>query len=140
MSSTGLDTFDATVQESNELLKAIEKEFGWEGHRDLSYDALRAVLHTLRDRLTVEEAADFASQLPMLIKGLFYDGYRPAKMPVKMDKEEFFEEVRRKFPLSMEHSTQDLIRGVLSALGKYVSKGEMKEVKDILPGQLSHFL
>lgn len=46
--------------------------------RQMAYHALRGVLFTLRDRLTVEEAAHFASQLPLLIRGIFYEGYRSA--------------------------------------------------------------
>jgi uncharacterized protein (DUF2267 family) len=34
------------------------------------------VLHALRDRLTVEEASDLAAQLPMLIRGLYYETRR----------------------------------------------------------------
>jgi uncharacterized protein (DUF2267 family) len=132
--------FEKTFQETNELLKEIEKEFGWEGQREIAYDALRSILHTLRDRLTVEEAADFSSQLPMLVKGVFYDGFKPAKMPIKMDEIEFVEEVMRRFPLSMDYSTKDLIQGVLLALSRYVSEGEMKNVIDILPGRLASYI
>ncbi len=111
--ATNVATLDTTIQETNVLLKDIEEEFGWEGQREAAYDALRAVLHTLRDRLTVEEAADFSAQLPILIKGIFYDSWQPASMPVKMDKEEFFEEIRERLPRPVEQSAEDLIQGVL---------------------------
>jgi uncharacterized protein (DUF2267 family) len=67
-------------------LKQIETELGWENHRNMSYAALRPVLHALRDRLTVQEAADLAAQLPLLVKGIFFDGCRLAfpKKYIKM--------------------------------------------------------
>lgn len=44
--------------------------------------ALRSVLHTLRDRLTVEEAADLSAQLPLMIRGIYFDAWTPATAPV----------------------------------------------------------
>lgn len=137
MSETNVDILDRTIQQTNAFLKLIEQEFGWIDEPEIAYDALAAVLHTLRDRLTVEEAADFASQLPLLIKGVFYEEYKPSKMPVKMDRDAFFNAVRQKFPLSMEYQTEELVRGVLHALGTFVSQGEMKDVKTTLPKDLA---
>lgn len=46
--STGFNTFDDTVQKINDMLKLIEQQLGWKDRRNLSYSALRAVLHALR--------------------------------------------------------------------------------------------
>lgn len=75
MSGTGFRVFDSTVQKTNVVLRAIEEAYGWPADRRIqSYTALRAVLHALRDRLPVEESADVAARLPMLLRGLYYDG------------------------------------------------------------------
>lgn len=47
-----------------------------------AYHALRAVLHTLRDTLAPDEAMDLASQLPTLIRGIYFEGYHLADKPV----------------------------------------------------------
>ena len=73
---TGLDVFDTTVQKTNVWLKDIMQELGWED-RHKAYMGLRTTLHALRDRLTPEEAAQFGAQLPMLIRGLYYEGWTP---------------------------------------------------------------
>ena len=70
MSSTGLEVFDKTIQTTNSWLNEIGEDLGPDRQR--CYNALRAVLFALRDRLTVEEAADLSAQLPMLIRGIFY--------------------------------------------------------------------
>ena len=74
--STGLDTFDKTVQESNLWLKDVMKRLDTRD-RHHAYSTLRAVLHALRDRIGPESAAHLGAQLPMLLCGLFYEGLGP---------------------------------------------------------------
>jgi uncharacterized protein (DUF2267 family) len=73
MSATGLEVFDETLQKTSIWLKEIEQAIGPDRHR--AYHALRAVLHCLRDRLTVNEAAQLADQFPMLIRGIYYEAW-----------------------------------------------------------------
>jgi Uncharacterized conserved protein (DUF2267) len=62
VSSTGYKTFDTTLEKTNGVLKHIEESYGWpKDLRNQSYSGLRAVLHTLRDRLTVEETAHLSA-------------------------------------------------------------------------------
>ena len=65
---TGLDVFDTTVQKTHIWLNEIMQELGWED-RYKAYLGLRTTLHALRDRLPIEETAQLAAQLPMLIRG-----------------------------------------------------------------------
>jgi Uncharacterized conserved protein (DUF2267) len=43
--------------------------------------ALRSVLHVLRNRLTPEQAVHLGAQLPLLVRGIFYEGWRIAGKP-----------------------------------------------------------
>src|SRR5690606_20300263 len=97
VTTTGLDVFDRTVHATNVWLKEVMEELQWD-NRHRAYEALRGTLHTLRDQLTVEEATDLGAQLPMLIRGLYYEGWNPSKTPTKeRRKEEFLHHVREAF-------------------------------------------
>ena len=59
-----------------------------------AYSLLRAVLHAVRDRLTAEEVAHLGAQLPMIVRGFYFEGWRPALAPNDYATEEaFFEQV-----------------------------------------------
>lgn len=63
-----LPVFESTLQKSNLWLKDLSTKMGSASSQE-AYQALRTVLHALRDRLTVDESAEFAAQMPMLIQG-----------------------------------------------------------------------
>lgn len=141
MPMTGLSTFDATVHKTNQVLKDIEAAYGWpKERRNQSYAALRAVLHALRDRLTVQEASDLASQLPILISGLFFQNWNPSKVPMKMRREEFLERVRHDFTFELEGGTEALVKTVFTALSRYVSEGEFEDIRAIVPKDMVDLL
>lgn len=88
MSATGLDVFDKTLQTTNIWLKEIMEVIGQDRQR--AYRVLRAVLHALRDRLTIDETAHLGAQLPLLVRGLYYDQWHPAGKPERMRHAEEF--------------------------------------------------
>src|SRR5438270_9550008 len=71
MSTTGLDVFDKTVQTTNIWLDEIMAVMGPDRH--VAWHILGAALRTLRDRLPLDEAAHLGAQLPLLVRGLYYD-------------------------------------------------------------------
>ncbi|MGH3376198.1 MAG: DUF2267 domain-containing protein [Actinoallomurus sp.] len=138
MSKTGYPSFDTTVDKTNRILKMIEDAYGWpKERRKQSYTALRAVLHALRDRLTVDETADFAAQLPMLVRGIYYDGWNPSKVPKKMHRDDFLEQIRNEVPYQVEGGVAGLVTTVAQALRLYVTDGEWEDVKAGMPKDLA---
>src|SRR3954447_17888829 len=79
MSASGLEVFDRTLQTTNTWLGEIMHLL--ETDRHVAWKVLSVVLHKLRDRLPVELTAHLGSQLPLLVRGVFYDQYQPAKQP-----------------------------------------------------------
>jgi uncharacterized protein (DUF2267 family) len=82
MSTTGLDTFDRTIHETNHWLRIVMTELKTDNRRQ-AYAALRAGLHALRDRIGPENAVHFGAQLPILLRGVYYEGWRPAETPTR---------------------------------------------------------
>jgi uncharacterized protein (DUF2267 family) len=80
MSETQVSALDHTVQETNVWLKELAEDHAL-GDRPHAYSALRAVLHALRDRLEPEQAVHLGAQLPLLVRGIYYAGWRPADTP-----------------------------------------------------------
>jgi uncharacterized protein (DUF2267 family) len=141
MSDTGYAALSSSVDKTNQVLADIEAAYGWpKDRRNQSYAALRTVLHGLRDRLTVEEASDLAAQLPMVMRGLFYEGWKPSHVPVKMSREEFLERVRREFRYEVEGGTGVLVQRVLHALRRYVTEGEWDDIRSSLPKDFATLL
>ena len=82
MSATGVTVLDHTVQQTNGWLKAVEAELELENRQD-AYRALRAVLHALRDRLPPEVAIKLGAQLPILVRGFYYENWHAAGTPTR---------------------------------------------------------
>jgi uncharacterized protein (DUF2267 family) len=133
MTSTAVPPFESTIHTTNAWVKELLDELGWQD-RHRAYQALRAVLHALRDRLTVEETADLGAQLPMLVRGLYYEGWRPAGKPVKgHNREEFLAPIAAAFRDEPDIFPEEVVWGVLKVLQRHVSAGEIADVKHIVP-------
>jgi uncharacterized protein (DUF2267 family) len=133
MSMTGLEAFDATVHKTNAWLKELMQELNM-GDRQKAYLAMRAVLHALRDRITVEQVAQFGAQLPMLVRGFYYEGWDPTGKPLKVrHQEEFFAQIGREVS---KDSRVRLANAVFALLARRVSEGEIQDVKHVLPAEL----
>lgn len=97
MSANHPQVFDSTLQKTNIWLKQLNELLHWDDNQK-AYHGLRAVLHVLRDRLPVAEAAHLGAQLPMLVRGFYYDCWKPAATPVKIKTpQEFYDAVREQF-------------------------------------------
>lgn len=137
--TTGLDVFDQTLEKTNQLLHNIEIELGWEKHRHQTFQILRAVLHALRDRLSVSDAANFSAQLPLLLRGVFFEGWGPEAVPMKMDASDFIERVRCEIFLDLNIPMLDLIRVVLGQIFYMMDPLEQEKIKKSLPEDFGEF-
>lgn len=131
--TTGHPTFDHTVQEANRWLKATAQELHLEERRH-AYSALRATLHALRDRLPPETSVHFSAQLPMVIRGLFFEGWRISGKPTDEHTiDTFCSRIATELPASFPMDPATAARGVLEVVFKELGSGEVAKVIDQLP-------
>lgn len=134
--TTGIDVFDTTIQKTNVWLKDLMEELGWDDKRR-ALSALRSVLHSLRDRLTIEEATDFGAQLPMLIRGFYYEGWDPSGKPMKMrHKQEFFDLVQDQLINETPEDVERIVRAVFQVVQRRIDEGEIEDIIAMLPADL----
>jgi uncharacterized protein (DUF2267 family) len=136
MSTTGLDVFDTTLQKTNNWLNHLMQMLAWQDkHR--AYLALRATLHALRDRLTVDEVAQLGAQIPMLIRGFYYEGWDPSGKPLReRHKEQFLARINQEFRSDDCIDPEQVARAVFTVLAQRVTEGEIKDVKQVLPEEI----
>ena len=137
--STGLDTFDKTVQESNLWLKDLMERLGtYDRHH--AYSTLRAVLHALRDRIGAENAAHLGAQLPMLLRGLYYEGWDPTGKPTKERHEAaFLAHIARELPRADEGEVEQGTFAVFDVLSKRIDRGAAVKLAGMFPQDLRKF-
>jgi len=134
MGTTGLDVFDSTVQQTNVWLKEIADDLHWDDRRR-AYIALRGTLHTLRDYLVTDEIAHLAAQMPLLVRGVFYEGWDPAQTSnPRRGRDDFLGRVSAEFARA-DHGIDSLrvTRTVLRVLMAHVAAGEVDHVRRLLP-------
>jgi uncharacterized protein (DUF2267 family) len=133
MSEPNPSIIEHSVEKAHIWLKEVAAELGDED-RQAAYRALRAVLHTLRDRLTVDDAANLAAQLPTLIRGIYYEDWDPSGTPLPIhDVETFLDHVVMEGRMSGETEASVAVTGVARVLRAHVSPGEIDHVLSVLP-------
>jgi len=137
MQSTGVSALDTTIQKTNMWLKEVMEELGWDD-RHRAYLALRSVFHSLRDRLPIEEATDLGAQLPMLVRGFYYDAWNPSGKPIKFNKDEFLSNFRQQFA-SENIDEEKITQAVFKVIEKHIADGEIEDIKSALPHDLKEF-
>lgn len=139
MSMTGLPVFDTTLQKTNLWLHELMEDLDMDD-RHRAYQALRGVLHVLRDHLPLAQAAHLGSQLPMLIRGFYFEGWRPTAQNTKAHSpDKFLEAVAEYFPNDPEIDAERIVRSVFALLASHLPGGEIEKITGVLPKRLRHF-
>jgi len=136
MSAVGLESIDRTVQLTHLWINDLDARLGWENkHR--SYRLLRTVLQALRDWLMIDEAVGLGAQLPELLRGVYYEHWRPATTPVKKrSKADFIARIDDAFKADPIVSTPDAVSTVFAVLSDRITGGKIAHVHHALPADI----
>jgi uncharacterized protein (DUF2267 family) len=134
--AVGVPVFEKTLEKTNAWLAELETLMNWHD-RHQAYLALRAVLHALRDRIMPDEVAQLAAQLPMLIRGFFYEGWHPAHKPLKYrHKQEFLDQIIMEAPALEGDELERVVTAVFAILASELGSGETNQVRALLPPEV----
>lgn len=133
MSASGLEVLDTSVQKTHIWLKEI-MECLETSDRHQAFMGLKVTLHALRDRLSIEEAAQLGAQLPIIIRGIFYEGWRPTAKPDRATSwETFMKPVYLAVCQDGSFTPEQIVSAVFDVLSRHVSRGEIADVVGQLP-------
>lgn len=101
---------------------------------------LRTVLHLVRDHMMVDELAQFSAQLPLLIRGMFFEGWVPKRTPVRERRaDEFLAAIEKEMGDTSEFRGTGDIRATFELLNAHLTAGEIEDVRVSLPEDIRSF-
>jgi uncharacterized protein (DUF2267 family) len=134
-----IDVIETTVQKTYRWIRELDEELHGVGRRE-AYQVLRGFLHTVRDRLIVDEAAQLAAQLPMLVRGIYYEGWDPSKAPQKMDADEFLATFFVGAAMNVDQDPLPALQAAARVMRRHVTPGETSDVFGSLPHDIRELL
>jgi len=130
--------FLAAVEKATLWMKDLERSLGAEDPQT-AYQACRAVLHAVRDQLSPEESSHLTSPLPLLIRGIYFEGWNPASnKPPAQNATEFFQLVMAYHGEMAILDAETMTEAVLFMLAVKVSASDLRSIKSMLPPYLSY--
>lgn len=139
MPESSVAAFETTVNKTHQWLKQMQKH-GDFADQAQAYAALRAGLHAIRDRLRPEEAAHLGAQLPMLVRGIYYEAWRPAAAPADVRTEqEFLADVRARLGRDDIIDPEAALVSTIRVLSESITPGEIEDIKGSMPKPLQKY-
>jgi len=126
--------------EANRFMNEVAAELGDPAELEAAGRVVVAIFHTLRDKLSTEESFHLVSQLPMILKGVYVDGWDPSKQFHRTETlQDFVNELRSHDSNAAARDFGDdeqavrNFQAVIRVMSHYVSDGEMRHIKQQLP-------
>ena len=132
MTTPGLEILNRNVQITHEWINELDAMLGW-NDKARSYRLLRVTLQTLRDCLPLAEIADFSAQMPTLLRGVFYEHWRPGAEKKRFNVEQFYARLDEAFSQDPIKDMGDVVAIVFDFLSAKISAGEISDVRHALP-------
>lgn len=131
MNAIRVEAIDHADRTARLWVTGVAMEFGT-GDKQFAYRVLGAWMHTVRDRLSVEAAAQFATELPELVRGVYYAGWDPNRVPEEAGADVYSRRFAREAKVSLDDVPQ-VVATVTRAVDKLTSPGHVPHALDQLP-------
>lgn len=140
--------FDQYTAEGNTFLNDYAKQMSMENDRDRAGRIITSILYALRDIISPAESMQLIAQLPMFIKAIYVNGWTIGKKRARVKNlKDFIQLIKKHAGTSAtndfgydDDKTGDYIHTTFLFLKKYVSQGELEDIRDVLPKDLKHII
>ncbi len=128
--------FARTLNLTPDWIEEVMKEMNRDDFHK-AYIALKTVLHAVRDRINPDVVMDLGAQLPMLIRGFYFEGYNLSYKPEKIrHREEFLEKLHQGRTALQNEDPEAVLGAVLKVIHNRITTGEIEDVRESFPRQL----
>ncbi len=125
--------FDSTLQKTHSWLRELMESGGYADEKE-ACGVLRVVLHAIRDHLCVDEVADLAAEMPMLIRGIYYEQWKPSATPAhERTAAGFIARIQAQLAPYKDVDAEEAVFAVFHLLNDHISAGELSDVRGALP-------
>ncbi|MGJ8623081.1 MAG: DUF2267 domain-containing protein [Yoonia sp.] len=134
-----IHVFERTNHEAHEWVNDLAGRTGWTNEREV-LRLLRSVLCTIRDHLPVNEMAQFSAQLPLILRGMFFEGWQPKNTTVhERHLAEFIATIEETISEVLDYRGEADIAAVFKTINAHISRGEVEDVRACFPQELREF-
>jgi uncharacterized protein (DUF2267 family) len=138
-----LSAFDNHCQEATLFIKNIAVQLGTPDDTDHAVRVLTCIFRALRRKLIPDESLHIVSQLPLLLKGMYVDGWDIYE-PISEAKtfEEFLHDIRSNTEgeegadFDDDELARKKITAVFNILKEFISDGELDYIHEELPKEV----
>ncbi len=133
MTAQGLEVIDHSVHLTHEWINELAARLGWSSKRS-ALRLMRVTLRHVRDHLMVNEMAQVSAQLPIMIRGFFFEGWVP-KLTLTKERnvDDFIGAITAQMDEAEEYRGRDDIKCVFDLLNNRLSLGEVEDIRATLP-------
>ncbi|MGW5383144.1 DUF2267 domain-containing protein [Nocardia sp. NPDC003963] len=128
------DPLAAGVDTAHTWLNAVAEGLGTED-RHFAFRALRAWMHTVRDRIGVSNSTHVAAQLPEFLRGVWYEGWVPARVPVRHGVGAFVDQFAESARIDRDEVVP-IAGKITRTLDGLFAPGQLTRIFAVLPGPL----
>jgi uncharacterized protein (DUF2267 family) len=135
--------YEQYAHEAYKFVGEVAFELGAPDNIEQADRIMTAVLHTLRDLLTPEESLHLISQLPMLVKAIYVNGWHLTKKNKIHSIDEYVECLMLQNPRTAvkdfgnDEKAMEKSKRVFRVLRNHISIGEVKDIVAQLPSELT---
>jgi uncharacterized protein (DUF2267 family) len=137
--------FNQYATDANTFMKEYAEKLNIKD-KDKAGRILSAILHGLREVISIEESLQLIAQFPMFLKAVYVNGWSGHKKERIKTLIEFIDLINRLdgvtsvYDFGSDEETTKYIKTTFLILRKYVSIGELKDVRTELPKELKSLI